>query len=270
MLRFFAAVPITFILLACGDPSGEAEASPPADTGVAEADFVSTPDPQPSELTQEDSLKLMALMGEGGSIDLEALRETDPELAAKVEAMTGMAPSDLLTLPDGMPEPPMVLRPRAAPDGAEWPDASLLVGGDALEDAREGWTVVNFWADWCAPCVAELPDIRDARDALEGSGVRIVTLQADTANGRGTDNAQAVFARRGTPSLPVLSARDAESAKAVLAGSGNPRGALPYNVIFAPDGRPVGVFLGGVADGSHVWSSEAGLAWFRALPESGL
>ena len=115
--------------------------------------------------------------------------------------------------------------------------------------------------------MVELPDIRDARDALEGRGVRIVTLQADTANGRGPDNAQAVFARRGTPNL---SARDAESAKVVLAGSGNPRGALPYNAIFAPGGRPVGVFLGGVADGSHVWSSKAGLAWFRALPESGL
>ena len=270
MLRFFAGVPIALVLLACGDPSSGAEANPPADASFVEADSASAPHPQPSGLTQEDSLKLMALMGEGGKIDIKALRETDPELAAKVEAMAGTAPDDLLALPDGMPEPPKVLRPRAVPDGAEWPSASLLVGGSALEDARDGWTVVNFWADWCAPCVAELPDIRDARDALEGSGVRIVTLQADTANGRGPDNAQAVFARRGTPSLPVLSARDAESAKAVLAGSGNPRGALPYNAIFAPGGRPVGVFLGGVADGSHVWSSEAGLAWFRALPESGL
>ena len=212
----------------------------------------------------------MALMGEGGKIDLKALRETDPELAAKVEAMSFAAPDDLLALPDGIPEPPAVLRPRAVPDGAEWPDASLLVGGSALEDAREDWTIVNFWADWCAPCVAELPDIRDARDALEGSGVSIVTLQADTLNGRGTDNAEAVFARRKTPGLPLLSARDAESAKAILTGSGNPNGILPFNIIYAPGGRPVGVFSGGVTDGSHVWSSEAGLAWFRALPESGL
>ena len=270
MLRFFAAVPIALILLACGDPSGEAEASPPADTRAAEADSASALDSQPSGLTQEDSLKLMALMGEGGSIDLEALRETDPELAAKVEAMTGTTSSDLLALPDGMPEPPAVLRPRAAPDGAKWPDASLLVGGDALEHARDGWTIINFWADWCAPCVAELPDIRDARDALEGSGVSIVTLQADTVNGHGTDNAEAVFARRGTPGLPVLSARDADSAKAILTGSGNPNGVLPFNIIFAPGGRPVGVFSGGVTDGSHVWSSEAGLAWLRALPGSGL
>ena len=270
MLRFFAALLIALILLACGDPSGEAEANPPAAASFTEADSASRPDPQPSELTQEDSLKLMDIMGEGGKIDLDALRETDPELAAKLEAMTGTAPSDLLALPDGIPEPPAVLRPRAVPDGAGWPEASLLVGGDALEDAREGWTVVNFWADWCAPCVAELPDIRDARDALEGSGVSIVTLQADTVNGRGTDNAEVVFARRDTLGLPVLSARNANSAKAILTGSGNPNGVLPFNIIYAPGGRPVGVFSGGVIDGSHVWSSEAGLAWFRALPSSGL
>ncbi len=39
--------------------------------------------------------------------------------------------------------------------------------------------VVNFWATWCAPCVAELPYFAAADDAFRDKGVRFAGLSLD-------------------------------------------------------------------------------------------
>ena len=29
----------------------------------------------------------------------------------------------------------------------------------AVEDFRGGWLFVNYWAEWCAPCLEEIPEL---------------------------------------------------------------------------------------------------------------
>ncbi len=41
----------------------------------------------------------------------------------------------------------------------------LLDGGNAaLSDFRGNWVVVNYWATWCAPCRAEIPELSQLHD----------------------------------------------------------------------------------------------------------
>lgn len=40
-------------------------------------------------------------------------------------------------------------------------------------------TLVNFWATWCAPCVAELPLLQTIHDTLKDKGFQVVGIAVD-------------------------------------------------------------------------------------------
>jgi thiol-disulfide isomerase/thioredoxin len=63
--------------------------------------------------------------------------------------------------------------PFMAPDGeqVDWPDF-------------EGrYTLVNFWATWCAPCVIELPSLDKLQKKYEGRGLNVISVSLDTMRG---------------------------------------------------------------------------------------
>jgi thiol-disulfide isomerase/thioredoxin len=48
-----------------------------------------------------------------------------------------------------------------------------------LEDFAGQGLVVNFWATWCPPCVAEMPALDRLQAMLAGEGVRVLALSSD-------------------------------------------------------------------------------------------
>ena len=63
----------------------------------------------------------------------------------------------------GAPLPPFTLPDL---DGAPW----------ALAAARGQVVVVNFWASWCPPCVAEMPALERLQQAFAGQPLQVVAV----------------------------------------------------------------------------------------------
>ncbi|MBM3559239.1 MAG: TlpA family protein disulfide reductase [Alphaproteobacteria bacterium] len=71
-----------------------------------------------------------------------------------------------------------------APAPAPMPDIPVLVPGEAgatarLADLRGRVLVVNFWATWCAPCVAELPSLQRLQAKLDPARATVVLVSQD-------------------------------------------------------------------------------------------
>lgn len=59
----------------------------------------------------------------------------------------------------------------------QWPELESL-----LLEKCDSITVMNFWATWCKPCVAELPYFEKLRKEMAGSKVRFVYVSLDFAD----------------------------------------------------------------------------------------
>ncbi|MDV6654545.1 TlpA family protein disulfide reductase, partial [Pseudomonas aeruginosa] len=45
----------------------------------------------------------------------------------------------------------------------------------AAEQLDGHWLVVNYWADWCAPCRTEIPEMNRLAQVLGGQGCLLYT-----------------------------------------------------------------------------------------------
>lgn len=82
------------------------------------------------------------------------------------------------------------VRPAEAPARGEAPDFSLQTPGReavTLSDYRGEVVVVNFWATWCVPCVAEVPDLNDLYTEFRDQGLRVVGVSQDAGPSASTD-----------------------------------------------------------------------------------
>ncbi|MDA7423510.1 TlpA family protein disulfide reductase [Thalassococcus lentus] len=113
------------------------------------------------------------------------------------------------------------------------------------------WTVVNFWATWCAPCRKEMPMLAELQTEYGGETFEVVTI-ATTRNP--PQAMQAFFEEINVTNLPLH--RDPGSALArEMAVLG-----LPVTVILNPDGQEI-ARLSGDAD----WASASAKAMIEAL-----
>ncbi|WP_228275169.1 TlpA family protein disulfide reductase [Stakelama tenebrarum] len=118
-----------------------------------------------------------------------------------------------------------------APDGSQ----------TSLESFRGKPVLLNLWATWCAPCVAELPTL-DALAEREADQLRVIALSQDFD---GKEKVETFFADKGFANLQPY--RDDEAAFSLSMQTN-----LPTTILYDAQGREVWRVLGDMD-----WTGEA-------------
>ena len=113
--------------------------------------------------------------------------------------------------------------------------------------------VVNFWATWCQPCVAEIPSLAALAKALAPHDIAVMPLSSDRG---GVKVVQSWFASHDVSGLPVL--LDPHGALASAWGTNG----IPTTHIIGRDGKERARM-----DGAADWSSDVAIALIRKVIE---
>ena len=124
---------------------------------------------------------------------------------------------------------------------AEFPD--LAGKPQRLSHWRGQVLLINFWATWCPPCRAEMPEFVRLQARFRERGFTLVGIALDEA-----EEVRA-FARELGVNYPLLLGGAAGSALARELGS---RGALPFSVLVDREGRVVMRRLGTLSEAEAV------------------
>lgn len=106
-----------------------------------------------------------------------------------------------------------------------------------LEKFRGKPLLINFWARWCAPCRAEIPELASFRARYKAQGVEVIAIGIE-------DDVAAVrqFAKANKMDFPVFLAGD--KGIPLMQALGNRRGGLPYTLVLDRQGKVLASRLG--------------------------
>ncbi len=121
-------------------------------------------------------------------------------------------------------------------DSTPFPNVELhsLDGQDSvrIEDFRGHPVLVAFWASWCGPCRAELPELAELTRDLKETGLVFLTINVDSSAAAG----QRFLKRAG---IDVSAYRLSDRDQAMIGVR-----SLPTTILLDGDAVPVQVFSG--------------------------
>lgn len=120
-----------------------------------------------------------------------------------------------------------------------------------LDSFRGRPVLMNLWASWCLPCVAELPALDRLKPKAEAEGIAVMALCLDRSGNVGAVN---TFARLGVKNLAVHVDYQRKAGEVL----GVP--VLPTTLLIDAEGREIARFVGPAA-----WDGAEAMALLRAL-----
>lgn len=169
-----------------------------------------------------------------------AAGELTPQTRAEIEGMRGDAMGKLVVLDE----------PRG-PFGAEFRNPNGA--GTDFGEFEGKLVVANLWATWCPPCREEMPALDRLKQALEGSGIEVVTIAVQPG---GREKGEAFMKEEMLYALePYADERNALPREVGLLG-------LPTTLILDPEGREIAR-----VQGDAPWDAPEAEAILRRLAE---
>lgn len=121
----------------------------------------------------------------------------------------------------------------------------------SLADYAGKGVILNLWATWCVPCVAEMPALAAFASVVAQNGIVVLPLSSDKA---GASVVTRFYKDLGLNNLPVLLDPMSAAAHAL-----DVRG-IPTTLVIDRQGREVGWF-----EGSVDWASDPAVDTIRRL-----
>jgi thiol-disulfide isomerase/thioredoxin len=143
---------------------------------------------------------------------------------------------------------------QAMPSGASLPAFQFFTSDDkarTLIDYRGRGVVLNLWATWCGPCVAELPTLDALAAAVAADDIVVLPVSSDAG---GAATVRAFYDGHDIANLPVLLDPGGAIAQAWQVPG------IPVTVIFDRSGHPRARLVG-----SANWSTPDAVARIKAL-----
>ena len=120
----------------------------------------------------------------------------------------------------------------------------------SLQDYEGTALVVNFWATWCAPCIAEMPALDRLNQAINDQGGMVIAINTDF-------DPEAATAWLRENEITSLEAFFDETGNAFFDAGG---GGLPYTLVINADG-----FVAAEVFGDAPWDTAAAQAFVTEL-----
>ena len=120
----------------------------------------------------------------------------------------------------------------------------------ALSAYKGRWVLLNMWATWCAPCVAELPALAQLKSAVPG----LTVLAVDLTHNEKPDAADAFLKSHHAGSLGTFVDNEVKMMQAFTVAG------LPTTVLIDPSGK-----VYARAEGPAQWSAPESVAYFKEL-----